>query len=204
MISPLLKWQFIACAVLSGGLLVEWGIGKNSLSDLQEQLKKSQQSEYHAEPLQALAKSNLTPDSYSVIQERPLFIEGRKPLPEVVPEAAVEVDNGKLDDWELIGIYNKDENDDKSKMALFRKLKEAKTFLKLNETQMISGWQLKQIQADRVVLQQGGQEKSVMLRKPRQQTAPTPAARRSAAPGRPMPPRVPPVNNSPENRPNES
>jgi hypothetical protein len=198
MISPLLKWQLIACAGLSGGLLVEWGIGESSLADLQEQLTKNLQSEYHAEPLQVLGSSNLTPDSYSVVLERPLFIEGRKPLPEAVPETAVAVDNGKLDDWELIGIYNKEKTNDKSKMALFRKLNEAKNFLKLNESQMISGWQLKQIQADRVVLQQGGQEKSIMLRKPRPQTAPSPAAKRSAAPGKPVAPHVPPVNNTPE------
>lgn len=202
MISPLLKWQLIACGALSGILLVEWMVGDASSAELEAKLNQQIQAEYQAEPLPTLSLSRQTVDSYNVIEERPLFIEGRKPLPPVAAETSDKSD-GQLDDWLLIGIYNKDHR----MMALFRKQNEAKTFLKLNEKQTISGWQLMQIQSDRVILQQGGQEKSIMLRKPRPQVPhPRGAARRPPppAPARPVEPNVPPVNISPENDTNES
>jgi hypothetical protein len=198
--SRFIKWQLIACGCFSAILLAEWGMGEASRSQLQTLLDKNIPSDYQSEPMPTLAQSKQFGDSFNAIIERPLFIEGRKPLPEQAVEETESADNGQLDDWLLIGIYNKDNR----KMALFRKRNEAKTFLKLNETQMITGWQLLQIQGDRVVLQQGGQQKSIMLRKPREQNPVPAASKRPVIPAKPKAPVVPINNNSPENINNDS
>lgn len=197
--SKIIKWQLAACAGLTVVLLIEWGVGQTQLSGLQAVLDKTVQSKYQAEPMPALNPPGQFNDASNEVVERPLFIEGRKPLPELVLEGPETVDNGQLDDWQLIGIYNKNNR----KLALFRKQNEAKTFLKLNETQMITGWQLKQILSDRVILQQGAQQKSIMLRKPRVAASPAPA-RRPAIPAKPIAPVAPINNNSAETSNNDS
>ena len=203
MMSSLLKAQLLVSASLIFVLAVEWVIGEYSSSELKKRLETEVHAEYQADSLPTLKSAKQLLDSYNVIVERPLFIEGRRPLPEVVEESSEAADNGQLDDWSLIGIYNKDKND-KRKVALFRKQNEARTFLRLKETETISGWELTEIQDDRVVLQQGGQQKSIMLRKPRLQTQPAPAAKRPIPQNKPITPNLPPVNNSPENDTNES
>lgn len=198
--SRVFKWQLIASAGLSVILLAEWITGETQRGRLQAILDKTIQSEYQSEPMPVLHQSRAFNGGMNEIIERPLFIEGRKPLPEQVVEGPDTADNGQLDDWLLIGIYNKD----KRKMALFRKQNEAKTFLKLNESQMITGWQLKQIQDDRVVLQQGGQQKSIVLRKPRLQVPLAASPNRPVIPAKPRAPVAPITNNSPENNTNDS
>ena len=83
--------------------------------------------------------------------------------------------------------------------ALFRKQNEARKFLKLNQDQLISGWQLKEILSDRVVLQQGAQQKPVMLRKPREQAKSPAPLKKPATPIKPAKPIVPNNNNPSEN-----
>ncbi|MCK9605659.1 MAG: hypothetical protein M0R33_04315 [Methylomonas sp.] len=198
--SRFFKWQLIASACLTVILLAEWIMGETQGNQLQTILDKTIQSEYQSESMPVLTQPRPFNDSMNEIVERPLFIEGRKPLPEQVVEGPETTDNGQLDDWQLIGIYDKNNR----KIALFRKQNEAKTFLKLNETQMITGWQLKQIQSDRVVLQQGGQQKSIMLRKPRVQ-APVPIrSNRPVIPAKPRALVAPIHNNSSENTNNDS
>jgi len=191
----LLKYQLVACGVLSGILLLEWGGAGMASSQLRDILEQTIKADYQSEPLPGLKRSKLPEAGFNSIVERPLFIEGRKPLPDDAEDSSeAKSDMGQLDDWALIGIYNKDKKN-KKPVALFRNQKEAKKFIKLNEDQTISGWQLTEIQYDRVILQLAGQQKTVMLRKPREQSKV------------PMPPRHKPpvaksaVNNSPETKP---
>lgn len=192
--NTLFKWQLFTCGFLSIILLIEWSLGEFSRSRLQDALNKTIAADFSSESLPSLRLPKQGAGNFIGIVERPLFIEGRKPLPEAAEahsEKAAEA--GQIDDWQLIGVYNKD----KRLVALFRKQNEAKKFLKLHEEQMVSGWQLKQIQADRVLLQQGGQEKALMLRKPREQSkAPTPA-KRPVPPVNPVQQNEAPTNNNP-------
>lgn len=168
--ATLLKYQLVACGVLGAVLLLEWGASEVDRSQLQDTLSKDIKADYQSESLPSLDSPKLSEAGFTDIVERPLFIEGRKPLPDAAENNSQSAeDTGQLDDWALIGIYNKDKKSSKQ-LALFRNKKEAKKFLKLNEEQMISGWQLTQIQSDRVILQLGGQQKTVMLRKPREQS----------------------------------
>lgn len=190
----LFKWQLISAAILLFALFVEWSFTEFSRGELQEILNQTIAADYQAEPLPSLEQPKQLSGNFMGVVERPLFIEGRKPLAETV-ETGVETaaETGQIDDWLLIGIYNRD----KRQWALFRKQNEAKKFLKLNEQQMISGWRLKQIQFDRVILQQGAQEKALMLRKPREQGKIPEPAKRPPPPVKAVQPNVTPPNNNP-------
>lgn len=181
----LIRLQLLACGLLSLALLAEWSYSRLTGRQLQALLAPRAQTDFQAEELPSIANSKGSADTYSEIVDRPVFIEGRRPLAEVNPaENTQNQDVGQIDDWALVGVYNKD----KRPIALFSKRNEARKFLKITEDQSISGWQLKQIQADRVLLQQAGQEKSVVLRKPRAQVKPP-------MPGKPaVPPRPPHPN----------
>jgi type II secretory pathway component PulC len=198
--SRFFSWQMLVSSGLGLILLFEWGYSDYSRNQLQSIMDRKIQADYQADELPQLSLSKQSAESFINIVERPLFIEGRKPLPEIVETSSEASANDQLDDWSLIGIYTKN----KRQVALFRKQNEARKFLKLNEDQTISGWQLKQIQADRVVLQQGGQEKSVMLRKPRLPSKVPPPPKRPAVPRQPAAP-VAPINNpSSKNENNDS
>ena len=192
----LLKHQLKACGMLGVLMLLELGLGVLSRGQLQNTLNQTIEADYQADPLPSLITPKQSADGFNTIVERPLFVEGRKPMPDTAqqnPEAAADV--GQLEDWVLIGIYNKD----KKQVALFRKQNEAKKYLKLNEQQTISGWQLTQIHADSVILQLDGQQKTVMLLKPREQVkTPQPAKRPATPPVKETPPPGIPNNNPPE------
>ncbi|AMK78393.1 MULTISPECIES: hypothetical protein [Methylomonas] len=178
----LIRLQLLGCGILGLLLVAEWTYSQFTLTQLRTLLEPRAQTDAPAEQLPNIADSKGTAESYSDIVDRPLFVEGRKPLAEANPTDNLQTqDSGQIDDWELIGVYDKDNKP----TALFRKRNEAKKFLKITEEQSISGWLLKQIQADHVQLQQAGQEKSVVLRKPRAQVKPP-------IPGKPVvPPRTP-------------
>lgn len=189
----LLNLQLSLCGLLFAVLLGEWAYGQWSLKELAVALAQPQASDYQVDDLPEL--ETLQIDMATVV-ERPLFIEGRKPVvEEVVNTVQPSVDLGQIDEWPLIGIYSKD----KRPMALFRKQNEAKKYLKLTEQQTIAGWQLQQIQSDQVILTQNGQSKTVMLRKPRPQIkAATPNTPKNKPPQpAPMQPVAAPTNNEP-------
>ncbi|QPK64641.1 hypothetical protein IVG45_06720 [Methylomonas sp. LL1] len=191
----LLTGQIMAGGVLSLILLAEWSYAEFSRGRLQAIMDQTVPTDYHSEPLPTLNIPKQNTDSVNAIIERPLFIEGRRPLVETPVETAETSDTGQLDDWLLIGTYTKN----KRPTALFRKQNEARKFLKLNQDQLISGWQLKEILSDRVVLQQGAQQKPVMLRKPREQAKSPAPPKKPATPIKPAKPIVPNNNNPSEN-----
>lgn len=191
----LVKLQSLVSGLLSLILAAEWSYGEFAWRELRQSLEYSSDDSGEAAELPALAARKPAAEAYSELVERPLFIEGRKPLVEVNPTADVQnVETGQIDDWSLIGVYNKD----KRPIALFSKKNEARKYLKLGSEQTISGWQIKEIQSDRVILQQGGQQKSVMLRKPRAETK-SPVPPRPVAPPKPPRPALQPNNPTPEN-----
>ena len=101
-------------------------------------------------------------DSYSEMIERPLFLKSREPVTAVVEEGPVEV-VGAIEDLVLVGIYSA-----KDKLvALLSQPKADKKFIKKSEGDDVSGFLLKEIQADRIILERGGREQSLMLRKDR-------------------------------------
>lgn len=199
----LIKLQSFLIGLFSLILAAEWAYGVHAEKQLQEKLQYSQDGNSAAAQLPVIAEQAAAGE-YNELVERPLFIEGRKPIAETVAENVQPVETGQIDDWLLIGVYNKD----KRAIALFSKKNEAKKYLKIGNEQMISGWMLKEIKPDRVLLQQADQQKSVLLRKPRPESAAPipgkPAAQPPAKPVRPARPPVQPNNINPENANDES
>lgn len=195
----LVRIQLLSIGLLGLLLAVEWTYGEYSDRTLRKLLQFDRNSSETVLVLPDIPALKTSVQPFNELVERPLFIEGRKPIvEESADQAQNNVENGQIDDWLLIGIYEKD----KHSKALFAKKNEAKKYQKLGGEQIISGWTLKEIKPDRVILQQGPQQKTVLLRKPR-------ADNRAPAPVKPTLPKPPrpvaqPPNPIPENSNNDS
>jgi hypothetical protein len=128
--------------------------------------------------------SDPSEDSYSDLVERPMFIKGRKPVEEPIPEEMALATAQKTENvnWELIGIYSTP----KGTTAFFsrsngRLPKDNFRKCKLGDT--LDGWQLSEINESGVNLTQGTETKKLPLRKmkPKNPT-PTPVSPANATP----------------------
>lgn len=96
----------------------------------------------------------------SEIHGRPLFNEDRKPQKQMLTTSdAIDSNSGALDNWMLIGIFNKN----KTMSALFRNKTENKKYLKILENETIAGWLVKEIKPTHVLLSLSGQERLLEL-----------------------------------------
>ncbi len=189
----LVKLQAFVCVLISLFLFAELGYGEFAARRLQNKLQYTAGNDEAPAQLPTIAAAKPSADADAEMVDRPLFIEGRKPLAEVdLTAKAQNVETSQIEDWVLNGVYNKD----KSQFALFAKKNEAKKYQKISVGQQISGWLLKEIQPDRVILEQAGQQKSLMLRKPRPEGK-TPGRAKPAAPV-PVAPPAQPNDNNPE------
>jgi hypothetical protein len=128
--------------------------------------------------------SDPSEDSYSDLVERPMFIKGRKPVEEPIPEEMALATAQKTEsvNWELIGIYSTP----KGTTAFFsrsngRLPKDNFRKCKLGDT--LDGWHLSEINESGVNLTQGTETKKLPLRKmkPKNPT-PTPVSPANATP----------------------
>jgi hypothetical protein len=179
----LIRAQAFASGIFLLILIGEWAYANFSQRQLQANLNFTADAETVASELPVIPPIQSAPGAYAEMVERPLFIEGRRPIVEAPPEKPKETETGQIDEWSLIGIYSKP----KRTLALFSKKTEAKKYLKLPVEQVISGWTLKEIKPDKVILQKSGEEKIVPLRKPREDVK-QPNARQPGGPGQQPPP----------------
>ncbi len=116
-------------------------------------------------------------EHYRNFVSRPLFIEGRTPLPEAAqePESATA---SELSEFQLTGILDTPES---GRIVLLRS-RDGKRHYRLHPGDAIEGWHLAEIAPDHVVLQQGGRREVLQLRKPRPNPPVTPKRRRTARP----------------------
>ncbi len=104
-------------------------------------------------------------ESYEEMVNRPLFIEGRKPVPEPTAEQTqVNIVSVKFD-WLLDGIYTTP----KGLSALFSKASKSpkNNYRKVKQGAELDGWKLSEILKDKVILTQDGSRKELLLRKPK-------------------------------------
>lgn len=198
-----LKWQLGLCGALSLALAMDWGLGQWSRHNLEKAMKADLESDYQAIVLPELPRLTSTVEDFAEIVDKPLFVEGRKPIVETETNPSEQAaDMGQLEDWQLMGVYSKHQQP----AALFVKASEGKRYTKLTLNQSISGWILKEIETDQVTLERAGQQKKLLLHKakpklPKKPPTPTTAARSPAA--IPTPVAQPPIP-QPENNSNES
>jgi hypothetical protein len=126
--------------------------------------------------------------------ERPLFIKGRKPVNEPVPESVPVAATKKIEVfvWELTGIFTTP----KGVTAFFSRIN-AKVpkdnYRKYKIGDELDGWKLTEIHADNVVLTQANETKTLPLRKlklkssiPTTNRVPSPPPQQSSPPPQQM------------------
>jgi hypothetical protein len=117
-------------------------------------------------------------ESYSDLVERPMFIKGRKPVEEPIPEEMALATAHKTENvnWELIGIYRTP----KGTTAFFSRSNghlPKDNFRKCKLGDSLDGWQLSDINENGVNLTQGTETKNLPLRKMKPKNAtPTPVS----------------------------
>lgn len=167
----LIKLLLSVCAVLLLVLLLEWWLAGDSGRQGNAQPRPAQGADVQLE-LPEIKPPAMAAEMYADMVERPLFIEGRRPVVEEDEEENVqEVDS--VDDLELVGIYT----DDDRLMALFSKKGRDKKFLKKAQGDDIGNWLLQEVHADSVVLERNGKRQTLLLRKPKLQPLVNPAAK---------------------------
>ncbi len=150
------------CIFLLIVLFIEWQIGKaedqvSTISIVANQKPAS------LIQLPKLILSKQTAESYTQMVESPLFVQGRKPIVNASEEEIIEEAIGKIDDLVLQGLYSVQGK----KIALFKAKGKDKSYLKKTQGEDVNGWQLIEIKADSVVMEQSGKKQSLMLRKPK-------------------------------------
>ncbi len=157
-----LKWLAGACGLMLMVLLMEWmifGASESQSIELLENIKEPQTTEME---LPKLGLDKQSAEKYISMVENPLFIEGRNPVPEDEPKITSQVVS-KIDDLGLVGIYSVDDQI----VALFTQKGSDKKSLKKVEGDDISGWLVKEIRLDKVILEQAGKEEIIVLRSPK-------------------------------------
>lgn len=189
-LSPELRLSLmLAAAGAALGLLVvaEWfSVGRTlRLPQVSAETPKVQVEQPLASPFKFPAVSE-----FHDLVERPLFVEGRRPLPDIPPEPPPAVVHTPLD-LKLMGLIFSPSG----KLALLADPKGK--YKRVKQGAVVGGWTLKELKADGVVMQQEGETKELALLKvkpklPGQGVAPPPAEAKSAKkpPGNRQPPRA--------------
>jgi len=157
--SSLIKILFILCGFFSVILFIEWQVLELFQSEQVEVTKVPVEQKLE---LAEISLSNKTIDGYSTIVEKPLFIEGRRPVSEE-DEQVLNKKTGEISDLTLVGIYSFEGQ----MYAMFNTPKAEKKHEKKAEGDEVTGWVISSILKDRVILDSGEQQKTILLRKPK-------------------------------------
>ncbi len=160
--NTLIKALAVSCLSLLTILVVEWLL-IGGLAEQNDTIDPSgQQQDLSVELPKYIAKIQAL-ESYDEMLERPLFIKTRRPIEGDDMVETLDQIQGEIKDLELQGIYSVNGE----MTVLFNKKGVGRNYLKRTSGQDVAGWQIKEIQNDRVVLESKGKEQTVMLRKPK-------------------------------------
>ena len=173
--SNLIKLLFALCALFVVVLLLELQFLDSAESQLSESKSLDKEIGGQHIKLPEITLSKQAKETYTTIVEKPLFLKGRKPVEENIELNEKKV-GGKIDELILDGIYTVDGR----MVALMRESRAGKDYLKKSESEEIVGWIIKEIRADSVILESAGNEKTIMLRKPRAKRKPKAKAKAKA------------------------
>ena len=170
-----------------GVLAVEWMSATEIPAATPAQILNSESDE----PPPSFDLTEPSEDSYSDLVERPLFIKGRKPVNEPVPESVPVAAVKKVDVfvWELTGIFTSP----KGVTAFFSRTNakvEKDNHRKIQYNEELDGWKVSEIHTDHVVLMQSGEIKTLPLRKMKPKL-PIPVAMTANNRAAPPPPQKP-------------
>jgi len=179
----LVKLLASVCISLCLAIAVEWLYASYMRHRLLTSISSEKPQGYKADELPEIELTKKPEESYADLVARPLFIKGRRPVDEPRPEAEQAAAKSASFDWQLTGVYSTK----KTVSALFSrsKSKVAKDMhRKITVGDDLDGWKLTEINKDRAVLKQGGNEKELLLRKPKLKALPP---EESGAPEAPAP-----------------
>ena len=160
-----------ASLVLVLVLLVEWLHFRGVRADLKARLAVKESVVPAGGETEVVDYSLPTIEQFSEMTQRPLFMEGRRPAPEedqpVAEQTPVEQ---KPLNIKLMGIVFTP----KDKTALF--VDEKGKYRRVRKSALVDGWKLIEVREDRVVMEQGSEQKELPLIKPKPKAAtpPTP------------------------------
>jgi type II secretory pathway component PulC len=160
MFNPLIKILLGLSGLLLLLLVLEW-YWLGTVEPQQQSLETS--ATFEEIPLPQLDFARQTLENTQDMLKRPLFMQGRRPL-ENNPEEVIEP-AGDIDEFLLMGVYQVDD-----KPVALLKDKQQQRYEKKTEGESIAGWEIKQVLADRIVIERQGHEKTVLLRKPKPKT----------------------------------
>lgn len=169
--TKLVKLLASVCISLCLIIAVEWMYASYMRHRLLASISSEKPQDYKADELPEIELTKKPEGSYADLVARPLFVKGRRAVDE--PRTEAEQANAKSEsfDWQLTGVYSTKN----TVSALFSrsKSKVAKdNHRKLTVGDDLDGWKLTEINRDRAVLKQGGNEKELLLRKPKPKALP--------------------------------
>ncbi|MDP3010163.1 MAG: hypothetical protein Q8N30_13975 [Methylococcales bacterium] len=162
--SKLIKTLSVICLVLVSIIALEWIYGTRAQKKL---LSSSNSPEKQTLPDQmpVIGLNLQTEESYTDLVNRPLFIEGRRPVTDTNQGQAT---GGTSNfDWLLSGVYTSKQGS----MALLTRTtpdpaaKNSEQYRKIITGANVDGWKVAEINTDAIVLTQGVTEKKLLLRK---------------------------------------
>jgi hypothetical protein len=161
----LVKFLIAICAALSVVLILEWLYALYAQNQLMDSINDLDKQKNNAAELPSIELEKRPETGYVDLVERPLFIQGRKPVKES-NETNITPINTATDtfNWDLNGIYTQNNH----LYGLFSRnaAKVAKdNYRKITKDGNIDGWQLTEITNDKAVFSLGGKQKELVLRK---------------------------------------
>ena len=175
--NSVIKLLLRLCVLLLIILLVEWLIISFSETPAVKSLSAVEEGQSQNMELPELELTEQSIETYLDMVDRPLFINGRRPIVDQIEAGDVQ-ELSKIEDLILVGIYTKDGR----MVALFSQVGSDKKYSKKSEGDDISGWLLKEIQADQIILEQAGEQQTIILRKPKPKSSPKITRKRKPKP----------------------
>jgi hypothetical protein len=167
----LIKLLGLICAGLLVIIICEWLYALYAQNKLLTSISEATKKNMPMAKLPTLELGERPESSYTDLVARPLFIPGRKPVPEPETDAKpVTSVTAETFDWALNGIYTHKQ----TLYALFSRTDKKvpkDNFRKIAKDGEIDGWKLTEIQFDKVVVSQGDKRKELPLRKPKPKDA---------------------------------
>lgn len=178
----ILKLMFAVCAVLSGVLMLEWIFAGSDEPVAPIAVNSDDDKDFDVD-LPEIKSSGKTREMFADMVDRPLFIDGRRPVVED-EEPAGQVEESKIDDLTLMGVFVQGDQS----TAMFEVKGDKKQYAKKTLNDEVSGWLVQEILADKVILERDGVTETLKLRKPKlnkpnaKANGKAPALKRSAPP----------------------
>ncbi len=163
------------CVLFGVVVLLEWSGLESQLGKRQNEIASPVESELSFEKISEADFELPVIDSYTDLVERPLFVEGRRPLEEP-PDDALQQTNkyqGAKLKAKLMGIYSG--SDGMTALILNAEGK----YVRVKKQDSVDGWQVEALSPNRVTLKQGVETQDLKLHKPKPKFSRKPRRRQS-------------------------